>query len=204
MPLTDTYGQNIPYPTLTDKPNAQSLAEGLVTNMTPKLVMTFASAVTRGATVKKPVEGMVTWLKDVNRLEVYDGTSWVSFASGTNTWKSVPLASGWTNNGNSQGNFEYRVVNLFGENTIMFRGGLSRSSYPTTIPSYFELNTTALPTSAQPASLRTISVPCSDAGSTRITLKLDITTTGYLRLYGISRPNDLPQWVGFNGCFTSL
>jgi hypothetical protein len=204
MPLTDSYGQNIPYPTLTDKPNAQSLAEGLVTNMTPKLVMTFASAVTRGATVKKPVEGMVTWLKDVNLLQVYDGSAWVSFASGTNKWQSVSLASGWTNNGNAQGNFQYRVVNLFGEDTIMFRGGISRASYPTSIGSYFELNTTALPSSAKPASLRTISVPCSDAGSTRISLKLDLTTDGWLRLYGISRPNDLPQWVGFNGCFTSL
>jgi hypothetical protein len=33
---------------------------------------------------------------------------------------------------------------------------------------------------------------------------LDVTTSGFLRLYGISRPNDLPQWTGFNGCFTSL
>jgi hypothetical protein len=203
VPLTDTYGQNIPYPTLTDKPNAQSLAEGLVTNMTPKLVMTFASAVTRGATINKPLEGMVTWLKDANRLEVYDGTAWVSFASGTNKWQNVSLASGWTNNGNAQGNFQYRVVNLFGEDTIMFRGGISRSSYPGTIPSYFELNTSALPTSARPASLRTIVVPCSDVSSDRITLKLDITIDGWLRLYGASATAK-PPWVGFNGCFTSL
>jgi hypothetical protein len=172
--------------------------------MVPKLVMTFPSAVTRGATISKPTEGMVTWLKDVNRLEVYDGSAWVSFASGTNTWKTVSLASGWAHDGNSQGTFQYRVVNLFGEDTIMFRGGISRASYPTTIPSYFELNTTVLPSSARPSSLRTISVPCSDAGSTRISLKLDVTTSGFLRLYGISRPNDLPQWTGFNGCFTSL
>jgi hypothetical protein len=203
MPLTDSYGQGVTYPTLTDKPNAQTLGQGIVDGLTPKVVMTFASAVVRGATVKKPVAGMVTWLKDIGRLDVYDGTAWVAFGYGTNTWKSIGLASGWINNGNSQGTFQYRVVNMYGEDTIMFRGGISRSSYPTSLPSYFELNTTALPTTARPASLRTISVPCSDSGSERITLKMDITTTGYLRLYGI-QTKSTPAWVGFNGCFTSL
>ena len=202
MPLTDAYGQGVAYPTLTDKPNAQTLGQGIVDGLTPKVVMTFASSVVRGATIKKPVPGMVTWLKDVGRLEVYDGTAWVAFGYGTNTWKSVPLASGWTNNGNSQGTFQYRVVNLFGEDTIMFRGGIGRSSYGT-IPGYYELNTSALPTVARPSSLRTIVVPCSDVNSERITLKLDITTNGYLRLYGI-QARSLPPWVGFNGCFASL
>lgn len=203
MPNTDSYGQGINLASLTDAPDIPKAIADLANGVIPKLVMPFASASTRGATLT-PVAGMVTWLKDVNRLEVYDGTAWVSFAFGTNTWKSVNLASGWTNNGNAQGDFQYRVVNLFGQSSIFFRGGISRASYPASIPSYFELNTSALPADAQPLSLRTISVPCSDAGSTRITMKLDLTTTGYLRVYGISRPSDLPQWIGFNGCFTSL
>ncbi|WP_328546784.1 hypothetical protein [Streptomyces platensis] len=206
MPLTDSFGQGVTYPTLTDKPNAQTLGQGIVEGLTPKVVMTFASAVVRGATIKKPVAGMVTWIKDMGRLDVYDGTAWVAFGYGTNTWKTVPLASGWTNNGNSQGTFQYRVVNMYGEDTIMFRGGISRTSWPdfNYFPSYFDLNTSALPTVARPASLRTIVVPCSDSNSTRITLKLDIQTNGILRLYGITQPFDLPSWVGFNGCFSSL
>lgn len=204
MPLTDSYGQGIQYPTLTDKPNAQTLGQGIVENLTPKVILTFASAVVRGATVLQPVAGMVSWLKDVGRLEVYDGSAWVSFGYGTNAWKNVPLASGWTNGTSTLSNFQYRVVTMFGEDTIMFRGGITRPSYPAQMPGYFELNTTALAAAYRPASLRTVVVPCSDVGSTRITMKLDVTTDGYLRLYGISRPNDLPAWVGFDGCMASL
>ncbi|MFC9620263.1 hypothetical protein ACFTXM_09765 [Streptomyces sp. NPDC056930] len=205
MPLTDSYGQGVTYPTLTDKPNAQTLGQGIVDNLTPKVVMTFASAVVRGATIKKPVAGMVTWLKDVGRLEVYDGTAWVAFGYGANAWKNVPLASGWTNNGNSQGTFQYRVVNMYGENTIMFRGGISRSSYPATMPPFvtYTLNSSALPTGSRPSSLRSIVVPCSDTSSERITLKLDITTDGWLNLLGTNNQSK-PPWIGFNGCFASL
>jgi hypothetical protein len=210
MPLTDSYGQGIQYSTLTDKPNAQTLGQGLVDGLTPKVVMTFASGIVRGATITTPKAGMVTWLKDVGRLEVYDGTAWVSFAFGANTWKTIsPPAAvddwpGWAQNGNSQGTFQYRVVNLFGEDAIMFRGGLARNGYSGAIPSYYTLNATALPANARPSSLRTILVPCSDVGSARIALKMDVTTDGWLRLYGISTPSNLPAWVGFNGCFASL
>lgn len=76
MPLTDSYGQNVKYPTLTDKPNAQTLGQQIVEGLTPKVVMLFASAVVRGGTVLKPTAGMVTWLHDVGRLEVYNGTAW--------------------------------------------------------------------------------------------------------------------------------
>ncbi|MBA9050790.1 MULTISPECIES: hypothetical protein [Streptomyces] len=204
MPLTDSYGQNIPYPTLTDKPNAQSLAEGLVSNMVPKLVMSFASATARGATIKTPVEGMITWLKDVDRLEVFDGASWVSFAFGTNSWKTIGLTSGWTNSNVSLGPFQYRVVNLFGENTLMFRGGITKTgNYPGTLPSYFTLNSTALPAGARPAIQRTITVTCSDVSSARIALKMDVTTGGLLNLYGF-QSDTKPPWVGFDGTFTSL
>lgn len=205
MPLTDGYGQNIPYPTLSDKPNIQTMGQGIVEGIVPKSVMTFASAIVRGATISAPKlkAGMATWLQDVKRLEVYDGSAWVTVAAGTSVWTNVPLDSSWTNNGNSNGNFQYRVVNLFGEITIMFQGAISRATYPGTLPGYFQLNTTALPSSARPASLRTVVVPCSDAGSARITLKLDITTDGWLRLYGV-QSDSKPAWVGFNGVFCSL
>lgn len=203
MPLTDSYGQGVPYPTLTDKPNAQTLGEGIVQNIVPRTVMVFPSAVVRGGTISKPAAGMVTWLADVGRLEVFDGSAWVAFGYGTNAWRNVPLSSGWTNNGNDQGNFQYRVVNLFGEATIMFRGGIARPSYPGTIPEWFQLNSTPLAEAYRPSTLRTIVVPVSNVGSTRLTMKLDIRTDGYLRLYGVNSI-DKPAWVGFNGCWSSL
>lgn len=208
MPLTDSMGQNVPYPTLTDKNNAQVFGQGIVEGVAPKLVMNFASASVRGATITTPRAGMVTWLGDVKRLEVYDGTAWAVVSAGTSTWTTVPIVTGWTHNGNEQGTFQYRVVNLYGEQTIMFRGGITKDSYPGSLPGYYQLNSSALPTNARPVlpagtAIRTLVVPCSDISSARITLKLDITYDGWLRLYGIDSTSK-PPWIGFNGAFCSL
>jgi hypothetical protein len=40
-------------------------------------VMSFASAAARTTAIPSPVEGMVTWLEDVNRYDSYNGTAWV-------------------------------------------------------------------------------------------------------------------------------
>ncbi|MEU9560346.1 hypothetical protein [Streptomyces fumanus] len=205
MPLTDSYGQGISYPTLTDKPNAQTLGQGIVDGLTPRSVMVFASAVVRGATIKKPVAGMVSWLKDVKRLEVYDGSGWSTITAGTSTWKTIELVPIYTHNGNSQGTFQYRLVNLFGEMGLMFRGGIS-INYPRpdgVLPGEGRLNAFALPVEVRPSSVRTLVVPCSDRDSTRITLKIDITPDGIIKLLG-TQSNATPPWVGFNGVFTSL
>ncbi|MFE2048021.1 hypothetical protein ACFXAS_05900 [Streptomyces sp. NPDC059459] len=207
MPTTDAYGQGIGIWQMTDPPSIPDAIKLIADGVIPRGVLRFASASTRGATLvgaQAPVDGMLTWLADVDRLELRVDGVWVVVAVGNRAWTTIGLASGWSQNGNSQGTFQYRIVNLFGEDTIMLRGGISRASYPTTIPGSFEVNTAALPAAARPSSLRTILVPCSDVGSSRISLKLDITTDGWLRLYGISRPNDLPAWVGFNGTFASL
>lgn len=43
-------------------------------------VQTFASAADRTAQFAAPKQGAVTWLEDVKRLEVYNGTAWVTIA----------------------------------------------------------------------------------------------------------------------------
>lgn len=206
MPLTDSYGQNVAYPTLTDKPNAQTLGQGIVEGLTPKSVMNFASAVVRGATITSPKAGMVTWLSDVGRLEVYDGTAWVTVAAGTSTWKTVALVSGFTHDGNDNGTVQYRVVNLFGEQTIMFRGGLG-CQYTGTgggIANNGVFNSVALPVEARPSNRRTIAVACSVASSARATIKLDINTNGNLGIVGTNTSDTKPPWVSLNGTFASL
>ena len=45
-------------------------------------VMTFAGTAARGSAIPSPVEGMVTYLEDVNGLTVYDGSAWIPAASG--------------------------------------------------------------------------------------------------------------------------
>lgn len=76
--LTDSYGQGVPYPTLLDKPNAQSLGQGIVENLVPRSVLTYPSAAVRGASISAPREGMVSYLADVDRLEFYTGSAWQS------------------------------------------------------------------------------------------------------------------------------
>jgi len=204
MPLTDSYGQGIPYPTLADVPNAQTMGEAIVNGLTPRSIMQFPSASVRGATIKTPVAGMVTWLADVKRLEVYDGTAWVSFAFGTNQWRTIPLSSGWSTGTDLLGPFQYRVVNFFGEAAIMFRGGITRSSaWPNPMPDFFVLNSQLLPVDARPSVQRTILVPCSDAQSDRIALKMDVKPDGRITLYGTTSTNR-PPWAGFDGCIVSL
>ncbi|CUW31796.1 hypothetical protein [Streptomyces reticuli] len=203
MPVPDDYGQGINIASLTDAPDAEKLAKEIANALAKRGVMSFASASARGATIPAPTEGMLTWIRDADRLDLYDGGAWVTVSVGNRAWTTIALSSGWAQNGNSQGTFQYRIVNFAGEDTIMFRGGISRSSYPSSMPSSFTLNASSLPASARPSTLRTIVVPCSDVNSDRITLKLDITPSGDLNLFGTSSTAK-PPWVGFNGCFASL
>ncbi|MFG3127323.1 hypothetical protein ACGFZU_06435 [Streptomyces tendae] len=206
MPTADKWGQSIQLWQMTDAPDIPAAIKAIADGVIPRGVLRFASSSARGATLvgdQAPVDGMLTWLADVGRLELRVDGVWVVVAVGNRAWTTISLASGWSQNGNSQGTFQYRIVNLFGEDSIMFRGGIGRSSYPGTIPGSFTINSTTLPAAARPATLRTIVVPCSDVSSDRITLKLDITTGGQLTLYGISNTAK-PPWIGFNGCFASL
>lgn len=43
-------------------------------------VMRYASSAARAAAIPVPTEGMVTYLDDVNRLDVHDGAAWQPFA----------------------------------------------------------------------------------------------------------------------------
>ncbi|MET8694677.1 hypothetical protein ABZV65_19290 [Streptomyces bauhiniae] len=216
MTAPDQYGQNVSIWQMSDPPNLPAAVKALADGVIPRGVMRFASASARGATLintAAPVEGMLSWLQDVNRLEVYDGSDWVSIAAGTTGWISVPVnpADGWgtwadDSRSNNQGIFQYRVVYMFGQPTIMFRGGIGRSNSSTyTAPSsgFYQLTSMPLLPDARPSQVRTLVVPCSDVRSDRITLKLDVRADGHLRLYGIIT-GSTPPWVGFNGVMTAL
>lgn len=76
---TDDYGQSVTVYQNSESPNLQALATNLANGIIPRSVMRFASASARAAALTgatAPVEGMVTWLQDGNRLYVYDGSAW--------------------------------------------------------------------------------------------------------------------------------
>lgn len=80
---TDDYGQGISIADLEMAPDAESLAKNIANGLAARSVLRFASASARAAAlvgVAAPVEGMATWLQDVNKLYVYDGTAWVELA----------------------------------------------------------------------------------------------------------------------------
>ena len=203
MPISDDFGQGINIASLTDSPDAGKLAKDITNALAQRGVMRFASASARGATLTSPVEGMLTWLQDINRLDLYDGSAWVAVSVGQSTWKTITPASPWTQNGNNQGDLQYRILNISGEDSIQFRGGLARPSYPSSPSSSYVINNTALPTAARPSTLRTVLIPCSDTSSDRIALKLDIKTNGDLEVFGFAT-SIKPPWIGFNGVVASL
>jgi hypothetical protein len=51
-------------------------------NLMRQSVMVFSNAAARTAAITSPIEGMLTWLEDVNRYEFYNGTAWVSNNTG--------------------------------------------------------------------------------------------------------------------------
>lgn len=210
MPTTDSYGQGIQLTSLTDAPDMPKGIKQLADGLIPRSNMTFASASERGATITTPVEGMQAWLRDVDLLTVYDGSAWVVVGSGTKAWTTVSLASGFTHNGNSNGSLQYRIVNLFGEDTLMLRGAVNvtYSGSPSTIANGGYVTGTALPFGARPTALRSLTGACSTTNSDVLSVKIDIGTDGRIQIVGTTsstaKPKIQPPWVSFNGTFCSL
>ncbi|KPC68474.1 hypothetical protein ADL27_56690 [Streptomyces sp. NRRL F-6602] len=203
MPTTDTFGQGIPLPALTDAPDGPKALADLAAGFLPIGVPKYASASERGATITAPRAGQLAWLQDTKLLTLYDGSAWTVVAAGTQSWTTISLASGWTQNGNDNGVLQYRIVNLFGAPTIMLRGAIGRTTYPTPVPGSWIITASPLPAAARPTSKRTILVTCSDASSDRLALKADLQVDGHISVWGTG-VNTRPPWVSFNGCFASL
>jgi len=97
---SDQYGQNVQIWQMTDAPSIPGAAQALADGIIPRTVMRFASASARGATLTgayAPVEGMASYLLDVNRLEVYNGSAWVTPPQTlTSTTSGLSAASGFS------------------------------------------------------------------------------------------------------------
>jgi hypothetical protein len=211
VPTTDAYGQGIQLASLTDAPDLPKAISDVANGTIPRGVMRFASASARGATLSSPAAGMVAWLQDSKYLTLYDGSAWVVISAGTQAWTAVSLASGFSNtDNNSQGNLMYRVVNLFGEPTLMFKGGLhvAYSGSPSAIANGGYVTSTPLPATARPTNLRSLTGACSTVSSDVLSVKIDVGTDGRIQIVGTTtataNPKIQPPWVSFNSIFCSL
>jgi hypothetical protein len=212
MPTTDAYGQGISITSPTDPPDIPSSAQALASGLTPRSIMRFTSASQRNATLTSPVAGMVAFLVTEKLFTGYDGSAWVVLAAGSSTWSTISMAAGYAHNGNSNGTVQYRVVNFFGEITVMLQGGLDLASAYTGSPSNITnggvINSVALPVAARPGGLRSVVAACSQVNSFSNSVKLDAQPDGYLRIVGTTPSNATnriqPTWVSLNGLFYSL
>lgn len=203
MPDSDPYGQGVQIASITDAPNGPRLARDLANGLVPRSVMRFASAAERNATISTPAFGMTASIAAEGLLTWYDGAEWVVIASGTTAWTQPALANGYANNGNNQGNFRWRAVNLFGETAVFLQGGII-PTYSPQIPGSGVFLAAPLPVYARPTTVRTFLVPCSDVGSSRIALKVDAHTDGRLEIFGTNSSDIRPVWIGFNGVSYTL
>jgi hypothetical protein len=202
VPITDNFGQGFTGLDYGDVPDLKTLSENLLT-LTGQSVMRFASASARNATLTSPAAGMAAWLSTEKLLTVYDGTTWVVVAAGSQTWTTPSLASGYTNNGNSNGTVRWRKINLFGDPAIMWSGGIN-VTYPN--PPDPANNgmflSTALPTDARPTSRRTVTAACSGVNSDQLSMKVDFNTDGTVQI--IAKGGALPPWISLNNVMYTL
>lgn len=114
MATSDIFGQGVSIAALTDAPDAAVLAQNIVNAIAQRSIMRFASAATRAAQLTGtavPVEGMMSWLQDVDELDVYQSGAWVPVPFGSNAWTNyTPTWSGLTNLGSSTSRGRYRQV----------------------------------------------------------------------------------------------
>lgn len=203
MPITDAYGQGFEALDYSDSPDLKVMGEGLLA-MAGQTVLRFTNAAARNAAITSPVAGMVAFLTSEKEFTGYDGSAWVVLAAGTSSWTTVTLAGGFSHDGNSNGTFQYRRVNLFGETTIMLRGGIGITYPGGNIANSGVITNSALPVASRPTSLRTITLACSATSSDVTSLKLDARTDGHLEIVGTNSSTTKPPWISGNGAFYSL
>lgn len=202
MPINDEYSQGFAGLDYGDVPDLKVLSENLLL-MAGQTVMRFSSASSRNANLTSPVAGMVAWCAAEKLLTIYDGTAWVAVASGTQSWTTPSLASGYTGNGNSNGTPQYRLVNLFGEQVVMWKGGLNvtySSGTPVNGGNFISGGT--LPTAVRPTARRTVTAACSAVASDSLSVKIDFQTDGTVGI--VTQGGVTPPWVSLNNIMYSL
>lgn len=71
----NTPNSSLPYPELTDIPNALTAFQNLALALDTKVVPKFATSVARDSAIPSPVEGQLCYRTDINGLQEYNG-SW--------------------------------------------------------------------------------------------------------------------------------
>ncbi|WP_372344758.1 hypothetical protein [Streptomyces sp. KL116D] len=130
----------------------------------------------------------------------------------TTPWTTAVLATGFTHDGNSNGNVQYRSTVVGGTRFMEWRGGLGITYASNSIQNGGDCLAVVLPAELRPASLRSLVGPCSASSSSALCLKIDARLDGQLRIVGTTtstsdtyaNPIIRPPWVSLNGLRYSL
>lgn len=199
---TDPYGQGVTWLDYGDKPDLKVMGDGIALPLAQRSNLVFQNASERDATITAPIFGMRAALRDEKIETWFDGTSWSVVASGSQVWTSPALATGYGTNGNSNGTPQYRLVNLFGDLTVMWRGGIN-VTYSGGLPvNSGDFLQSALPSGLRPTSRRTVTAACSAVASDSLSVKIDFQSDGTAQI--ITQGGVQPPWVSLNNIMYSL
>jgi hypothetical protein len=201
VPISDAFAQEITSLDYGEPPDLKVMGEGLL-RMAGQTVMRFATATERNAVLTSPVGGMTAWLIAEKLLTVYDGTAWVAVAAGTQAWSTPTLRTGYTGNGNTNGTPQYRLVNWFGEQVVMWKGGLNVTYSGGSPVGGGNFLNSVLPANSRPTAMRTITAACSAVSSTSLSVKVDFNPDGTTQIVTQSGVN--PPWISLNNVMYSL
>lgn len=138
----------------------------------------------------------------------WNGSSWDTYQKAiTTAWTQPTLATGFTHDGNSNGNVQYRKITIQGTDYMEWRGGLGITYASNAIQNSGNFLASALGVSFRPPSTRSMTGACSAASSSSLSLKIDFRTDGTTSIVGTttstsdtySNPIIRPPWVSLNG-----
>lgn len=136
--------------------------------------------------------------------------AWGRTAGGTapvGTWTTPTLATGFTHDGNTNGNVQYRLAIVAGVPFMQWRGGLGITYASNAIQNSGDCLNAALPVALRPTSTRSLAVACSATNSSLLSVKVDARPDGQMRVVGTTTsttdayatPIIRPPWVSLNG-----
>jgi hypothetical protein len=153
---------------------------------------------------------------DVIVLSQSSSGNWLAegrLSTGADTaWVKPTLATGFTHDGNSNGDVQSRTTVIGGIRWMQWRGGLGITYSGNAIQNSGDILNTALAASLRPVSTRSLAAACSASTSSSLSLKVDARTDGQLRIIGTTTstsdtyttPIIRPPWVSLHGLQYSL
>lgn len=192
MPGTDDYGQDAPYPKLSDQPNAETAFGSLVNAIVPLTNMTFKNAADRAAAITAPVAGMESYLIAEGRKEYYSGTAWTTLTPGQ--WQPIPFSSTWVGRAGAP---SYRILN----GNVQFRGaGQLLTGLPLNGHAQYTI-VSALPAEIRPTETRWFAVATEWVDA--LYARIEVTPDGLVHVI-TPTINPGPSWIGLDGITYSL